>query len=147
MSGRTYQPKYQRVVRYGVSHTHEGWERRLLRDKARVRARVTVMREHRDEFDAIREADPDRSPSRIFTRSLRELSRRHPDEFRAAYTAALDALGYESHPCSSQSTTATMAGETSGPGTCDNRPGTVPEPGQRSEMAERTQRVAERGNR
>lgn len=107
-----------KVYADGTVHTLEGWERRLIRDRARNRARVVVKHQHPDEYDAIVAADPDRRESRKRARAYRALADLHPDEYRTAYEQALADQGYESEfqSCNSVSPTATVALETSGPG-------------------------------
>lgn len=122
MSVAEYRTFNGRVYSDGTVHTLEGWERRKLRDKARQRAKVAVMRRHRSEFERIVASDPDRQPNRRFQRALRELAAAHPATYQRAYAAALVDLGYESHPCSSLSTTATLTPESSAPGAASTAP-------------------------
>lgn len=91
------------VYRDGRWRSLEAVERRKARDRARIRARLAVMRAHREEFLQIDADDPDTDRRRRYQRSLRRLAGYFPAEYAAA-------LEVELHPCSAVSTTGTVSG-------------------------------------
>lgn len=118
-----------------------GMERKRLRDRARMLALAVVARAHEDEHRRIYHAEVYGSQQARWNRALGVIARRYDDEYRAALADALNELGYESHACSSTSAAATIGQETSGPGAASTARD-LPEPDERSEMADRTRSMA-----